>query len=232
MADPVRSGSLSATATPRSRPALSASRLGWSHSAPHPRQPKRIWKRLGSGKPQQSAATRRPRLAGARERRAAVDRSACSRLTSRRSPVRARHRRFSRVRLRSGTAASSRADGHLPNGAMEASWKRGGSRRSAARAPSTLVASLRVPRARSTSGGPPALTWDAGVPQDYAIRSSQTVHAVRVLRPYAGNATSVGPQGRGAVVLRRQEKPACAGLSVSSGGGIRTGDLRAMSRGT
>jgi hypothetical protein len=30
----------------------------------------------------------------------------------------------------------------------------------------------------------------------------------------------------------KTEKPACAGLSVSSGGAIRTGDLRAMSRGS
>ena len=52
-----------------------------------------MWKRLGSDKPQQSAAARRvPSLATRSERQAAADRSRCSRLTSRRSPVRAGHR--------------------------------------------------------------------------------------------------------------------------------------------
>jgi Phage integrase family len=52
-----------------------------------------MWKRSGSGKPQQAAAAMRgPSLAERRRRQEAVDRSTCSRLTSRRSPVRARHR--------------------------------------------------------------------------------------------------------------------------------------------
>jgi hypothetical protein len=53
----------------------------------------RVRKRLGSGKAQQSAAAVRGKsLAERIERQTAVDRSSCSRLTSRRSPVRAGHR--------------------------------------------------------------------------------------------------------------------------------------------
>ena len=52
-----------------------------------------MWKRCGSGKPQQSAAARGgTSLAERNERQTAADRSSCSRLTSRRSPVRAGHR--------------------------------------------------------------------------------------------------------------------------------------------
>jgi hypothetical protein len=52
-----------------------------------------MWKRCGSGKPQQSAANWARRSLSERHRRqAAADRSSCSRLTSRRSPVRAGHR--------------------------------------------------------------------------------------------------------------------------------------------
>ena len=52
-----------------------------------------MWKRSGSGKPQQSAAAMcGTSLAERSERQTAVDRSSCSRLTSRRSPVRAGHR--------------------------------------------------------------------------------------------------------------------------------------------
>ena len=66
------------------------------------------WKRLGSGKPQQSAAATRDESLHERYwRQAAVDRSSCSRLTSRRSPVRAGHRPYSRATLRCGTAAST-----------------------------------------------------------------------------------------------------------------------------
>ena len=53
---------------------------------------RRVWKRLGSGKPQQSAVADCGRSLTTRiERQVAVDRSTCSRLTSRRSPVRAGH---------------------------------------------------------------------------------------------------------------------------------------------
>jgi hypothetical protein len=52
-----------------------------------------MWKRFGSGRPQQSAAALCDLRPGKRgERQAAGDRSNCSRLTSRRSPVRAGHR--------------------------------------------------------------------------------------------------------------------------------------------
>jgi hypothetical protein len=86
-----------------------------------------MWKRCGSGKPQQTAAANSAMwLAEPSERQAAVDRSSCSRLTSRRSPVRAGHRPSSRSRFRSGTAAITLTDGHLPYVAVEALWKRGG----------------------------------------------------------------------------------------------------------
>jgi hypothetical protein len=60
----------------------------------------RLWKRLGSSKPQQSAAdmcgtSLAERVGG----QTAVDRSTCSRLTSRRSPVRAGHRPLPRSLL-------------------------------------------------------------------------------------------------------------------------------------
>jgi hypothetical protein len=51
------------------------------------------WKRVGNGKPQQSAAaTRGPSLAKRTERQTAAVRSICSRLKSRRSLVRAQYR--------------------------------------------------------------------------------------------------------------------------------------------
>src|SRR5215210_2590947 len=63
-----------------------------------------MWKRRGSGKPQQTpAAMEGSSLAERPERQAAVDRSSCSRLTSRRSPVRAGHRPSARNRFRSET---------------------------------------------------------------------------------------------------------------------------------
>jgi hypothetical protein len=68
----------------------------------------RIWKRLGSDKPQQRAAAMcGPSLVERLRRQTAADRSSCSRLTSRRSPVRAGHRPSSRATLRRGTAAST-----------------------------------------------------------------------------------------------------------------------------
>ncbi|MCE3249692.1 MAG: hypothetical protein K0R41_3517, partial [Geminicoccaceae bacterium] len=58
-------------------------------------QAQREWKRCGSGKPQQSAAALfGSSLAERAERQTAVRRSTCSRLTSKRSPVRAGHRPF------------------------------------------------------------------------------------------------------------------------------------------
>ena len=71
-----------------------------------------------------------PSLAERPERQAAVDRSRCSRLTSRRSPVRAGHRPSSRARLGSGTSTIASADNMSRNGAVEALWKRGAARRS------------------------------------------------------------------------------------------------------
>ena len=71
-----------------------------------------------------------PSLAERPERQAAVDRSSCSRLTSRRSPVRAGHRPSSRARLGSGTSTIASADNMSRNGAVEALWKRGAARRS------------------------------------------------------------------------------------------------------
>ena len=69
-----------------------------------------MWKRCGSGKPQQSAAANSAMwLAEPSERQAAVDRSSCSRLTSRRSPVRAGHRPSSGVRFQS-TSRQRRKD--------------------------------------------------------------------------------------------------------------------------
>ena len=64
---------------------------------PHPNSKREsgriIWKRPGSAKPQQSPAAKRDSsLAERAGRQAPVGRGTCSRLTSRRSPVRARHR--------------------------------------------------------------------------------------------------------------------------------------------
>jgi hypothetical protein len=57
-------------------------------------------KRCGSDKPQQSAAAKRDLSLGEPSgRQTAADRSSCSRLTSRRSPVRAGHRPFTARRL-------------------------------------------------------------------------------------------------------------------------------------
>jgi hypothetical protein len=61
-----------------------------------------MWKLFGSDKPRQSAVDMcGPSLAERIERQAAVDRSSCSRLTSRRSPVRAGHRPFAARALNS-----------------------------------------------------------------------------------------------------------------------------------
>ena len=68
-------------------------------------------------------------LAERPERQAAVDRSRCSRLTSRRSPVRAGHRPSSRARLEAEPRPSHRRTTSR-NGAVEALWKRGAARRS------------------------------------------------------------------------------------------------------
>jgi len=66
------------------------------------------WKRPGSDRPQQgAAATRGSPLAERPERQAAVDRGSCSRLTSRRSPVRAGHRPSSDASALPFAAASS-----------------------------------------------------------------------------------------------------------------------------
>jgi hypothetical protein len=72
-----------------------------------PNSPKTlIGKRARSTKPQQRAAARRSSwLPEPSERQAAVDRSSCSRLTSRRSPVRAGHRPSSGARFWRGTSA-------------------------------------------------------------------------------------------------------------------------------
>ena len=59
------------------------------------------------------------------ERQTAVDGSRCSRLTSRRSPVRAGHRPSSRGRFRSGTSTIASADDMSRNRAVGALWKRG-----------------------------------------------------------------------------------------------------------
>jgi hypothetical protein len=92
-----------------------------------------IWKRSGSGKPQQSAADMcAPSLAERPERQTAVDRSSRSRLTSRRSPVRAGHRPSSRVRFRGGKPEVAPMDEHVSTGRVEALWKRGAPRRRAA----------------------------------------------------------------------------------------------------
>jgi hypothetical protein len=78
-----------------------------------------VWKRFGSGKPQQRAAAMcDPPLAERAERQAAVDRSTCSRLTSRRSPVRAGHRPFSRARVPSCASATNTHDKSRPTGLL------------------------------------------------------------------------------------------------------------------
>ena len=75
-----------------------------------------MWKLCGSDKLQQSAAAKRDLSLGEPSgRQTAADRSSCSRLTSRRSPVRAGHRPFSRARVRSG-AAGITPDGPTPAG--------------------------------------------------------------------------------------------------------------------
>jgi hypothetical protein len=114
-----------------------------------------VWKRCGSDKPQQSAAAKcDSSLAERHERQAAVDRSSCSRLTSRRSPVRAGHRPLARVRLRSETATSRYAHGHVRHASVEALWKRRGSPRQAVASSHHSVGSLwgpsasRVPRSQ------------------------------------------------------------------------------------
>jgi hypothetical protein len=63
-----------------------------------------MWKRCGSDKPQQNAAAMGgTSLAEWPERQAAVDRSSCSRLTSKRSHVRAGHRPSSRAAPKAGS---------------------------------------------------------------------------------------------------------------------------------
>ena len=66
--------------------------------------------------PRRFHATARPR------RDAADEWIAC--LTSKRSPVRAGHRPYSRVRFGSGGAATALTGGQVPKDAVEASWKR------------------------------------------------------------------------------------------------------------
>ena len=77
-----------------------------------------MWKRCGGHKPQQNAAASRGEsLVQRSERQTAVDRSSCSRLTSRRSPVRAGHRPSPRVRFGSGASAIASADDISRHGA-------------------------------------------------------------------------------------------------------------------
>ena len=70
-----------------------------------------------------------PSLVAQAERQAAVDRSRCSRRLSSGSQVRVLPGASSGGRFRSGMSAIAAGDGHVPKGAVEASWKRGGSRR-------------------------------------------------------------------------------------------------------
>ena len=144
-------------------------------SRPIPRKPENatMWKRFGSGKPQQSAALWRDHRSRERpERQAAVDRSICSRLTSRRSPVRARHRpspsspnqRSERQRLTiASRAKEERTDRHarrrqvVPSESLRAA--------TGECPPLSAARALRVPledrslsRDGGTAGGPTGLT--------------------------------------------------------------------------
>jgi hypothetical protein len=87
-----------------------------------------MWKRCGSGKPQQSAVARRsPSLVEQTERQAAVDRSICSCLLSSGSQVRVLPGASPRGRFGSGMSAIAAADGHFGRTVVEALWKRGAS---------------------------------------------------------------------------------------------------------
>jgi hypothetical protein len=84
-----------------------------------------MWKRCGSGKPQQNAAAIcGPSLAERTERQEAADRSTCLCLLSTGSQVRVLPGAFSGGRLGSGMSALALADGQVSNDAVEALWKR------------------------------------------------------------------------------------------------------------
>ena len=79
-----------------------------------------VWKRQTAAAECDSSLAERPK------RQAAVDRSRCSRLTSRRSPVRAGHRPSPGVRFRSEMFAVAATGRHVATGAVEALSKREG----------------------------------------------------------------------------------------------------------
>jgi len=119
-------------------------RDAWAdHSGPHFPLVKGgaiMWKRGGSGKPQQNAAAMcDPSLVEQTERQAAVDRSRCSRLLSSGSQVRVLPGASSGGSFGSGMSAIALADGHV----RMMLWKRRGS---AGVAPAAGGGALTTPR--------------------------------------------------------------------------------------
>jgi hypothetical protein len=158
-----------------------------------------MWKRFGSDKPQQNAAARRAwSLPERLQRQAAVDRSSCSRLTSRRSPVRAGHRPSPRVCFRSGTSGIAVGTDAGPNGLVEALWRH--LRREAAGRSLRNGASRRVPVSpRSVRSAPRArpdartylgaLVWPRERRSGYAAVRSATLKRLSLIAQGDSEAT-------------------------------------------